>query len=82
MDQGLTYCGIPQDNEDAEPADELYDEALRLVTEYRKASVMFIQRRLKIGYMRADLLVKALERNGVVGPFNGNEPRKVLIANT
>lgn len=59
--------------------DELYADALKLVTEYQKASATFLQRRLKIGYMRADLLISQLERDRVVGPFNGTDPRKVLI---
>ena len=82
MDQGLTYCGLPQDNEEADHQDDLYTEAFQLVVKEQRASVTLIQRRLKIGYMRADLLMRELERNGVVEPFSGTLPRKVLIANT
>lgn len=69
-------CGLPQDNED-----DLYTEAFLLVVKEQRASVTLLQRRMKIGYMRADLLMRELERNGVVDPFNGTLPRKVLIAN-
>jgi S-DNA-T family DNA segregation ATPase FtsK/SpoIIIE len=82
MDQGLTYCGLPQDNEDADNKDDLYTEAFLLVVKEQRASVTLLQRRMKIGYMRADLLMRELERNGVVEPFNDTLPRKVLIANT
>ena len=82
MDQGLTYCGLPQDNEDADHKDDLYTEAFLLVVKEQRASVTLLQRRMKIGYMRADLLMRELERNGVVEPFNDTLPRKVLIANT
>ena len=81
MEQGLTYCGLPQDNEEADHQDDLYTEAYLLVVKEQRASVTLIQRRLKIGYMRADLLMRDLERNGIVGPFEPTEPRKVLIAN-
>ena len=62
--------------------DELYDTAKTLVIEKQRAGLHLLQAHLRIGFCRADLLLSELERNGVIGPFNGNEPRKVLIANT
>lgn len=86
MDQGLTYCGLPQDNEDADYKDDLYTEAFILVVKEQRASVTLLQRRMKISYRRADLLMRELERNGVVEPLNDTRlialSRKVLIANT
>lgn len=59
-------------------SDPLYDEALKIVTETRKASISGIQRRLKIGYNRAARMVEQMERSGVVSPLQGNGSREVL----
>jgi len=64
-------------SEDGE-ADELYDEALRIVTETRRASVSGVQRRLRIGYNRAARLIEQMERSGVVGALQPNGSREVL----
>ncbi len=58
--------------------DELYDQAVRIVTESRKASVSGIQRRLKIGYNRAARMVEDMERAGVVSEMQSNGMREVL----
>lgn len=58
--------------------DELYEEAREIVIETRKASVSYLQRRLKIGYARAARLVDMLEERGVVGPGKGAKPRTVI----
>ncbi len=64
---------------DAE-ADPLYDEAVRIVTETRKASISGVQRRLKIGYNRAARLVEAMEAAGLVGPLQPNGAREIYGA--
>lgn len=58
--------------------DPLYDQAVRIVTETRKASISGVQRRLKIGYNRAARLVEEMESAGVVGPLQSNGSREVL----
>ncbi len=65
------------DEGDAEQ-DPLYDEAVRIVTESRKASISGVQRRLKIGYNRAARLVEAMEAAGLVGQLQTNGSREVL----
>ncbi|MFO1423200.1 MAG: DNA translocase FtsK 4TM domain-containing protein [Candidatus Competibacteraceae bacterium] len=59
-------------------SDPLYDEAVRIVTESRRASVSGVQRRLRIGYNRAARLVEEMESAGVVGPVQTNGSREVL----
>jgi DNA segregation ATPase FtsK/SpoIIIE, S-DNA-T family len=58
--------------------DPLYDEAVRVVTETRKASISGVQRRLKIGYNRAARLVETMEEAGLVGPLQSNGSREVI----
>jgi len=60
-------------------SDPLYDEAVRIVAETRKASVSGIQRRLKIGYNRAARLVEQMEAEGMVGALESNGNRQVLM---
>lgn len=59
-------------------ADPLYDEALKIVTESRRASISGVQRRLRIGYNRAARLIEEMEKSGVVGPLQSNGSREVL----
>ncbi|WP_412990078.1 DNA translocase FtsK [Pediococcus siamensis] len=61
-----------------EEKDELYDQAVALVTEMQKASTSMLQRRFRIGYNRAARIVDQLEANGVVGPQEGSKPRQVF----
>ena len=58
---------------------ELFDMALRLILESRKASVSYIQRRMKIGYARAGRIMDMLEEQGIVGPYQGSKPRDLLV---
>ncbi len=59
--------------------EELFDMALRLILESRKASVSYIQRRMKIGYARAGRIMDMLEEQGIVGPYQGSKPRDLLV---
>ncbi|MFT5134691.1 MAG: S-DNA-T family DNA segregation ATPase FtsK/SpoIIIE [Gammaproteobacteria bacterium] len=69
---------IPGLETGSEESDMLYDEAVRIVTETRKASISYIQRRLKIGYNRAARMVEEMENSGLVGPLESNGNREVL----
>jgi S-DNA-T family DNA segregation ATPase FtsK/SpoIIIE len=60
-------------------ADPLYDEAVAIVTETRKASISYIQRRLKIGYNRAARIVEEMEATGVVTAVQNGGAREVLV---
>ena len=68
----------PDDYLDETENDPLYDQAVRIVTETRRASISAVQRRLKIGYNRAARMVEAMERSGIVGPLQANGAREVL----
>ncbi|MFJ7933196.1 DNA translocase FtsK [Sporosarcina sp. NPDC096371] len=73
---------IPQDIEEVpahEETDELYDDAVQLVTEMQTASVSMLQRRFRVGYSRAARIVDQMEMRGVVGPPEGSKPRQVLV---
>ena len=67
-------------NEDAEEDDPMFDDAVRLVFEFGKASTSLLQRRLRIGYGRAAHLIDLMERDGLVGPADGSRPRELLKA--
>ena len=71
--------GLPEATGSDDPeADPLYDQAVQIVTESRRASISGVQRRLKIGYNRAARLVEAMEAAGVVSPPEHNGDRAVL----
>ncbi len=70
------------DDAAAEPGsdyDELLPDAVDVVLELKQASVSSLQRKLKLGYSRAARIVDQMEELGVVGPYEGSKPRKVLI---
>ena len=74
--QELSATGVPQ--APASDVDELYDQAVFVVTESRKASISYVQRRLRVGYNRAATIVEQLEENGVVSTPAHNGAREVL----
>ncbi|MEO6120065.1 MAG: DNA translocase FtsK [Terriglobales bacterium] len=63
---------------DGDENDELYQDGVRLVLEFGKASTSLLQRRLRIGYGRAAHLIDLMERDGIVGPADGPKPREIL----
>lgn len=58
--------------------DPLYDQAVAIVTETRKASISYVQRRLKVGYNRAARMIEEMENSGVVSQVQSNGTREVL----
>ena len=69
---------LPADSADAEQ-DPLYDQAIQVVMDTRKASISGVQRRLKIGYNRAARMVESMEAAGLVGPLQPNGSREILV---
>jgi S-DNA-T family DNA segregation ATPase FtsK/SpoIIIE len=59
--------------------DPLYDQAVQVVMETRKASISGVQRRLKIGYNRAARMVESMEAAGLVGPLQPSGAREILV---
>jgi DNA segregation ATPase FtsK/SpoIIIE, S-DNA-T family len=71
---GVSGGGGAGDGDD----DELFQDAVRIVLEYGKASTSLLQRRLRIGYGRAAHLIDLMERDGIVGAADGPKPRELL----
>jgi S-DNA-T family DNA segregation ATPase FtsK/SpoIIIE len=69
--------GSANDGDDNDP---MFDDAVRLVFEFGKASTSLLQRRLRVGYGRAAHLIDLMERDGLVGPADGSKPREILKA--
>jgi S-DNA-T family DNA segregation ATPase FtsK/SpoIIIE len=61
--------------------DGMWQDAVHVVLEARKASTSLLQRRLRIGYGRAARLIETMEEQGIVGPADGSRPREVLVSN-
>ncbi len=61
--------------------DDLFEEAVRTVCQYDRASASLLQRRLKVGYARAARIIDELESAGVIGLGDGSKPRDVLVRN-
>lgn len=61
--------------------DELFEQAVRMISQHDRASASLLQRRLQIGFNRAARLLEQLEEAGVVGPADGSKPRDVLVRN-
>jgi S-DNA-T family DNA segregation ATPase FtsK/SpoIIIE len=59
--------------------DPLLDKAIEIVVQNQTASVSLLQRRLRVGYTRAGRLIDMLERRGIISPYEGSKPRRVLV---
>ena len=63
-----------------EPEDDLLPEAASFVVATQQASVSAVQRRFRVGYSRAGRIIDALERKGIVGPYEGSKSRAVVAS--
>ncbi|SPF36477.1 hypothetical protein SBF1_1620015 [Candidatus Desulfosporosinus infrequens] len=80
LDPERLFAGSTLKNEESNGADDaLFLDAGQLFIRTSMASVSYLQRRLKLGYARAARLMDMLEEQGVVGAYEGNKPRQVLI---
>ena len=78
---GKKGATVPSDlSGDAQSGDdEILKKAIEVVVEAQSASTTLLQKRLKLGYARASRIIDELEEKGVIGPYEGSKPRKVLI---
>ncbi len=65
----------------SEGMDNLFDDAVRVVCQYDKASASLLQRKLSVGYSRAAKILDQLEEHGIIGPAEGSKPRDVIAKN-
>ena len=75
---GTPGASLDTDGEGVAENDPLYEDAVKLVVEFGKASTSLLQRRLRIGYGRAAHLIDLMEQDGIVGAADGPKPREVL----
>ncbi|MBW2421724.1 MAG: DNA translocase FtsK 4TM domain-containing protein [Deltaproteobacteria bacterium] len=75
----LNAEGMDGSSAGGEDVDEMFDQAVSIVSETRNASISYVQRRLKIGYNRAARIIEHMERDGMVGPQVGTRPREVFL---
>ncbi|MBQ6825837.1 MAG: DNA translocase FtsK [Clostridia bacterium] len=66
-------------DEDGPDEDVMLEDAIKVVVENGMASTSLLQRKLKLGYARAARIIDSMEQRGIVGPYEGSKPRKVLI---
>ena len=69
-----------QESDGESEADEMLPKAIEVVVENQVASTTLLQKKLKLGYARASRIIDDLEERGIIGPFEGSKPRKVLIS--
>lgn len=73
--------GVSTSDDDGESeADEMIPKAIEVVVDAQMASTTLLQRKLKLGYARAARIIDNLEERGIIGPYEGAKPRKVLIS--
>tara|TARA_R110000868_G_scaffold84822_3_gene238881 strand:- start:4220 stop:6574 length:2355 start_codon:yes stop_codon:yes gene_type:complete len=78
--KNISDTGVPiSGGEGGDDLDALFDDAVKIVAETRRASISSVQRRLKIGYNRAARILEEMEAQGMVTPMESNGAREVLI---
>ena len=75
----LEYDELAYTSSNDDELDPLFEEAARIVVQTGQGSTSMIQRKLKLGYNRAERLIDQLEAAGIVGPFTGSKSREVKV---
>ena len=70
---------VPQDEEEEEEKDPMFEKAVELILLTGQASASYLQRRLRLGYARAARVLDQIEQEGIVGPSEGSKPREILV---
>ena len=73
--------GVSDGGEIGGEKDPLYDEAVQIVIQSRKASISYVQRNLRIGYNRAARIIEDMEKAGLVTPMQSNGNREIITSN-
>jgi len=71
---------IDLDVKKEDEVDELFKEAVTVIINNNQASISILQRKLRIGYTRAARLIDLMEEKGIVGPYDGRNPRKIMLS--
>lgn len=79
LNSNAGFGDVGFETEQSGEQDELYDKAVQIVVETRRASISHLQRRLKIGYNRAATLIETMEAAGLLGPMQSNGARDILV---
>ncbi len=80
IEQNIPVIKGERSNTDLSNKDPMLEEAIAVVVEAGQASTSSLQRYLNLGYARAARIMDELEKMGVIGPYNGAKPRKVLMS--
>lgn len=72
--------GVVPESEPSDSDDDMWEDAVRVVVDNRKASTSLLQRKLRIGYGRASRIMDMMEEQGIISPADGSKPRDVLVS--
>ena len=81
MQLSQSRCGEEDEGRDVDMQnlDPMFEQVARLVVQTQQGSTSMIQRKLSIGYNRAGRIMDQLEECGIVGPYNGGQPREIVF---
>ncbi len=80
LDHKKNHQNETEEETEEEEEDELFEDAVDTIINNNQASISILQRKLRIGYTRAARLIDLMEKKGMVGPYDGRNPRKILLS--